>query len=210
MLSASELLTAYARGLFPMAAGAGTDQLYWFNPDPRGIIPLGQLHAARSLRRDLRKSNWSARHAEDFDAVVEHCAARDQTWINMPLKRLYRELHDHGHAHALEVYKDGALAGGIFGVTVGAAYFGESMFSTQTSGSRAALLWMDWLLRNAGFTLFDTQYLTPHLQSMGGREIPRQSYRRMLAAAVADAPLKLASLPLISSHALVQDITQTS
>ncbi len=210
MLSASELLTAYARGHFPMATGAGTDQLYWFNPDPRGILPLGQLHASRSLRRDLQRGNWSAHHAEDFDSVVAHCAARDQTWINAPLKRLYRELYDRGNAHALEVHKDGKLAGGIFGVILGGAYFGESMFSTQTSGSRAALLWMDWLLRRAGFRLFDTQYLTPHLQSMGGCEISRQEYWHRLAPAIRLKPQILEAISLIDNHALVQEITQTS
>lgn len=210
MLTASEILTAYSRGLFPMAANAGADELFWFNPDPRGILPLGKVHASRSLIRDLRRGPWSARHAEDFGAIVDGCAARDETWINAPLKTLYHELHDCGHAHALEVFHDGKPAGGIFGVILGGAYFGESMFSTHTSGSRMALLWMDWLLRAAGYRLFDTQYLTPHLQSMGGLEIPRQIYRRMLMGAIALEPVALTSIALADNHELVQEITQTS
>ncbi|AGT08676.1 leucyl/phenylalanyl-tRNA--protein transferase [Paracoccus aminophilus] len=210
MLTASDLLSAYARGVFPMAASSGEDRLYWFNPDPRGILPLGEVHAARSLRRDLRTGNWSARHAPDFDAVIVNCAAREETWINAPLKRLYRELYDQGHAYALEVLRNGELAGGIYGVVLGGAFFGESMFSTQTSGSRMALLWSDWLLRHAGFTLFDTQYLTPHLASMGGREVARMVYRRMLGAALPRQPLPLESCVLPTAQLLLHDITQTS
>lgn len=210
MLTASELLIAYARGIFPMAAATDEDELYWFNPDPRGILPLGRLHASRSLRRDLRQGGWSARHAVDFDAVVSACANRDETWINAPLKRLYRELYELGHAHALEVFKDGKLAGGIYGVTLGGAYFGESMFSTQRSGSRMALLWMDDLLRKAGYRVFDTQYLTAHLASMGGREIPRQIYRRMLAEALSITAPDLGQIALPSAQLLAQEMTQTS
>lgn len=209
MLTPVDLLAGYARGVFPMAASAGDEQLFWFEPDPRGILPLGRIHASRSLIRDLRRGNWSARHAVDFDAVVDHCAARDDTWINRPLKELYRELHASGHAHALEVLKDGQLAGGIFGVVLGAAYFGESMFSTQTSGSRMALLWMDWHLRRTGFRLFDTQYLTEHLATMGGIEIPRQSYRRLLVSAI-NRPANILGAALPDRHSLLQEITQTS
>lgn len=209
MLTARMLLDAYARGIFPMAASADSDDLHWFEPDPRGILPLGQIHASRSLLRDLRRGNWSARHAPDFDRVVGHCAARDTTWINGELRRLYHELHSHGHAHALEVLQDGELAGGIFGVTIGGAYFGESMFSTRTSGSRMALLWMDYLLRHAGFTLFDTQYLTEHLASMGGIEISRIVYRRRLAQAIS-LPRDIHRISPPDAQLLSQDITQTS
>lgn len=208
MLTPQNLLVGYARGIFPMAADAGDDQLFWFEPDPRGILPLGGVHASRSLIRELRRGDWSARHAPDFDAVVARCAARPETWINRPLRRLYRQLHDHGHAHALEVWRNGQLAGGIFGVVLGGAYFGESMFSTLPSGSRMALLWMDMHLRGCGFSLFDTQYLTPHLASMGGVEIPRARYRLLLAEALTrDADIRR---PLPDRQALLQEITQTS
>lgn len=209
MLTARLLLAGYARGMFPMAVSAEDDELAWFEPDPRGILPLGQLHISRSLRRDLRRGGWSARHAANFDAVVERCARRDETWINRPLRLLYHELMEMGHAHALEVMRDGELAGGIFGVTLGGAYFGESMFSTHASGSRMALLWMDLHLRCCGFRLFDTQYLTAHLASMGGIEVPRQIYRRMLAQA-RGLHADIHAVPLADSQTLLQEITQTS
>lgn len=209
MLTAQMLLAGYARGIFPMAASARDDQLHWFEPDPRGVLPLGGLHAARSLLRDLRRNAWSARHAPDFSAVIDLCADRESTWINAPLRSLYIELHQMGHAHALEVLKDGQVAGGIFGVVLGGAYFGESMFSTRTSGSRMALLWMDSHLRRSGFTLFDTQYVTPHLASMGGVEIPRQLYRRRLAQALS-LQSDIHRIPLPDAQTLLQEITQTS
>lgn len=209
MLTAQMLLAGYARGIFPMAASAQDTDLHWFEPDPRGILPLGRLHVSRSLRRDLKAGDWSARHASDFDAIVGHCADRETTWINAPLRQLYLELHQAGRAHALEILKDGKLAGGIFGVVLGGAYFGESMFSTQTSGSRMALLWMDLHLRRSGFQLFDTQYLTAHLASMGGTEIPRQIYRRRLAQALSVAP-DIYSAKLPDAQLLLQEITQTS
>lgn len=210
MLTASELLAGYAQGIFPMAPSANTETLHWFSPDPRGVLPIGSIHASRSLRRELRKGGWTARHAPDLDAVVRTCAARDDTWINTSLRHLYRDLYDAGHAHALEVFKGGKLAGGIFGVKLGAAYFGESMFSTQTSGSRMALLWMDWLLKTTGYTLFDTQYLTPHLESMGGTEIPRAIYRRLLQGALSENPADLYATALPDAQLLLQEITQTS
>lgn len=209
MLTARLLLAGYARGIFPMASSATDDELVWFEPDPRAILPLGRLHVSRSLRRDLRRGGWSARHAVDFDAVVKHCAARDETWINGPLRQLYQELHQMGHAHALEVLQDGQLAGGIFGVTLGGAYFGESMFSTRTSGSRMALLWMDLHLRRCGFRLFDTQYLTDHLASMGAIEVSRQAYRQMLAR-TRNLRADIHAGPLPGAQELLQEITQTS
>lgn len=208
-LSAHELLAGYAQGIFPMANSATDEQLLWFQPDPRGIMPLGHLHASRSLIKDLRRGNWTAQHASDFDQIVRLCAARDETWINHSLKQLYRQLFDMGHAHALEIRLDGQLAGGIFGVILGRAYFGESMFSTQRNGSRMALLWMDAQLRRSGFRLFDTQYLTPHLARMGGIEVPRLRYRQMLHQALAEES-DLMRLPIPSRQALLQEITHTS
>lgn len=208
-LCAEDLLAGYAQGIFPMASSARDERLLWFQPDPRGILPLGQLHVARSLIRDLRRGEWTASHAPDFDAIVGHCAARPGTWINRPLRQLYHRLYDMGYAHALEIRRDGQLAGGIFGVILGGAYFGESMFSARTNGSRMALLWMDAHLRRCGFHLFDTQYLTPHLARMGGIEVPRQCYRQMLGQALSkDA--KIDAHPLPDRQALLQEITQTS
>ncbi|PZO67921.1 MAG: leucyl/phenylalanyl-tRNA--protein transferase [Paracoccus denitrificans] len=194
------MLAAYASGVFPMAASADDPELHWFDPPHRGVLPVGGVHLSRSLARDLRRGDWTASITHDFEDIVAHCAARDETWINPPLARLYRDLHELGHAEALAVYAGGELAGGIFGVTLKGAFFGESMFSTQTSGSRAALVWISAHLAACGFTLFDTQYLTPHLASMGGREIPRRIYRQRLAAALQDdADFRRYPLPPVSS-----------
>lgn len=195
-LTPSQLLGGYANGIFPMAAAADDPRLMWFDPPRRGVLPVGGVHAARSLVRDLRRGGWSADKAPDFDAVVGHCANRPDTWINAPLRSLYAQLHALGHAEALAVHRNGQLAGGIFGVTLAGAFFGESMFSTQRSGSRMALLWLSDHLARCGFTLFDTQYLTPHLASMGGTEIPRSAYRARLAAALrVRADFHAAALP---------------
>lgn len=183
-LTAPMLLSGYAQGVFPMAEGAGDPRLFWFDPPARGILPVGGVHCSRSLARDLRRGGWTADPAPDFSAIVAACADRAETWINAPLARLYDELHSLGHAHALAVYRGGALAGGVFGVTLGGAFFGESMFSRQANGSKAALVWLSDHLARCGFTLLDTQYLTPHLASMGGVEIARHVYRRRLTRAI--------------------------
>ena len=174
MLTAAMLLKGYANGVFPMAHASDDPQLYWFDPPWRGILPIGRVHASRSLIRSLARGGWTANARPDFDAIVAACADRPETWINAPLRRLYRELHEAGHAHALAVMREGQLAGGIFGVTLAGAFFGESMFSTQTNGSKMALVWISDHLSQCGFTLFDTQYLTPHLATMGGVEISRR------------------------------------
>lgn len=184
MLTPAMLLRGYANGVFPMAYSADDPQLYWFDPPRRGILPVGGVHASRSLIRSLARGGWSADTRPDFDAIVAACAGRRETWINAPLRRLYAELHALGHAHALSVDLDGALAGGIFGVTLGGAFFGESMFSTRTNGSKMALVWISDHLARCGFTLFDTQYLTPHLATMGGVEISRLNYQSQLAHAL--------------------------
>ena len=201
MLNTAQLLTGYAQGVFPMAVSAGDHRLHWFDPPLRGVLPVGGVHASRSLRRSLARGGWHAEIARDFDAIVGHCANRPETWINAPLRQLYRELHAMGHAHALAVYHEGALAGGIFGVTLGGAFFGESMFSARRDGSKMALVWTSDHLARCGFVLFDTQYLTPHLASMGGYEIPRSLYHRQLADAITiDADLR--AYPLSSASAL--------
>ena len=209
MLTPAQLLKGYARGVFPMAESAYDPRLYWYDPPLRGILPVGGVHASRSLLRDLRRGAWSAHLDGDFDAVVAACADRETTWINAPLARLYSHLNRTGHAHALEIRHDGAFAGGIFGVTLGTAFFGESMVSARTNGSRMALLWMSSHLARCGFTLFDTQFLTPHLARMGGREIPRDQYHAQLTNALQQRA-DLRSHPLPTADQLWQEITQTS
>ena len=209
MLTPSQLLAGYAQGVFPMAESASDPRLYWFDPPRRGVLPLAGIHASRTLRRELRRGGWSAHGDGDFDAIVAACAQRPETWINAPLRALYAELHGLGHAEAIEIRRDGAFAGGLFGVTIGGAFFGESMVSAQPNGSKMALVWLGSHLRRCGFTLFDTQFLTPHLSRMGGREISRTSYRARLAEAVARRA-DFHRHPIPSADQLWQEITQTS
>jgi leucyl/phenylalanyl-tRNA--protein transferase len=209
VLTPSQLLTGYARGVFPMAESANDDRLYWFDPPMRGVLPIGGIHASRSLLRDLRKGGWSAHLDSDFSRMVAICADRDTTWINAPLADLYGKLHRAGHAHAIEIRRNGDFAGAIFGVTLGAAFFGESMVSCQTNGSKMALLWTSNHLKRCGFTLFDTQFLTPHLARMGGTEILRKTYQVRLTTAL-KLKANFNAAPLVSANQLLQDITQTS
>ena len=205
MVTPDELLTGYANGIFPMAASADDPTLHWYDPPQRGVLPVGGIHASRSLIRELARGGWAADAAPDFDRIVAHCADRDETWINAPLQQLYARLHRMGHAQALAVTRNGQLAGGLFGVTLGSAFFGESMFSTQASGSRMALLWLSGHLQRCGFTLCDTQFLTPHLASMGGMEIPRALYRLHLADAMT-RPADFAAHPLPTAGELVAQL----
>lgn len=209
MLTPAQLLGGYAHGVFPMAESADDPRLLWFDPPMRGVLPVGGVHASRSLLRALKRGGWSAHIDGDFDMVVRACADREATWINGPLADLYHQLHLAGHAHALEVRHRGQFAGGIFGVTLGAAFFGESMVSAQKNGSKMALVWTSSQLRRCGFTLLDTQFLTPHLARMGGVEIPRITYRRNLGQAL-QCRADFQSLPPLPACQLWQEITQTS
>ena len=183
-IDAPLLLRAYAAGVFPMADSAESEELFWVDPQKRGILPLGDFHLSRSLRRTLLKGPQVVTVDRAFDAVVEGCADRDETWINRPIRELYADLHRLGHAHSVEIWVDGALAGGIYGVTLGAAFFGESMFSRRRDGSKIALAWLVARLKAGGFTLFDTQFTTPHLESMGARNVSRSRYHALLREAL--------------------------
>lgn len=178
------LLRAYAAGIFPMAEGRDDPEIHWVDPRRRGILPLDGFHISRSLRRRILTAPWRVTADTAFGATVEACADRDETWINDTIFTLYVALHRSGHAHSVEVWEGDALIGGVYGVTLGTAFFGESMFSRRSDASKAALAWTVHRLRAGGFTLFDTQFLTPHLRSLGGIEIPRADYHRRLAAAL--------------------------
>ena len=185
MLDPDLLLQAYAMGIFPMAEGRDDPQAHWIDPRRRGIFPLDDFHISRSLARLIRRWNCTIQTNAAFEAVVDACAARDETWINAAIRSAYLELHRRGHAHSLEVWSGGRLAGGVYGVTLGAAFFGESMFSAESGGSKVALAFLVHRLRAGGFRLFDTQFLTPHLASLGAVEISRAEYHRRLAEAIA-------------------------
>jgi len=178
------LLRAYAAGIFPMAERRDDPDIHWVDPRRRGILPLDGFHLSRSLRRTILRSGWRVTADTAFAATVESCADRDETWINDTIFALYIALHHKGFAHSIEVWEGNDLIGGVYGVTLGTAFFGESMFSRRTDASKAALAHAVHRLKVGGFTLFDTQFLTPHLASLGGIEIPRADYHRRLAAAL--------------------------
>lgn len=204
------VLRAYSVGLFPMAERHDDPELFWVDPRRRGVIPLDGFRISRSLAKRLRRDDYRVTVNTAFEGVIDACADRDETWINPEIRRLYSALHRLGHAHSLEVWMEGRLAGGVYGVTLGAAFFGESMFSRRRDGSKIALAWLVERLRSAGFTLFDTQFLTPHLASLGGVEISRAEYHRRLAHALARrADFAAPALPA-SGQEVVQRNTQTS
>lgn len=193
------LLRGYAMGVFPMAQSRDATEIHWFDPRKRGIFNLEAFHISRSLKQHILRGGFTIKTDTDFDAVVQGCAARPDTWINAEIHALYRALFDQGHAHCLEVWDDSGLIGGVYGVVLGSAFFGESMFSRKPSASKLALAFLVHRLRAGGFTLFDTQYLTPHLASLGAIEVPRAQYRARLAAALDQeasfAPLGYQPLP---------------
>jgi len=178
------LLRAYTTGIFPMAESRDDPELFWVDPRSRGILPLDEFHISRSLARRMRRGGYKVALNRDFDAVLQACAARDETWINDQISDLYTSLFALGHAHSLAIYEDDELAGGVYGVAIGGAFFGESMFSHRTDGSKLALAHLTDHLRQCRFTLFDTQFLTDHLASLGAIEISRGTYHQHLEHAV--------------------------
>lgn len=177
------LLSAYASGIFPMAEPDG--EILWFRPDPRAIIPLNGLKVSRSLRATLRKGVYECRIDSAFAEVIRLCAQRrEKTWISSEIQAAYIELHRLGFAHSVESWKDGELAGGLYGVALGGAFFGESMFSRATDASKVALVHLVERMKARGFTLLDTQFMTEHLRSLGAIDISRKAYERRLGAAL--------------------------
>lgn len=186
-ISPELLLSAYAAGVFPMAAAADDPELHWVDPRRRGILPLEGFHISRTLRKEILRGGYEIRANSDFAGVVAGCADRESTWINAEIFALYLELHRRGRAHSLELWEEGRLMGGTYGVALGAAFFAESMFSRRRSASKIVLAWLMHRLRAGGFTLCDTQFLTPHLATLGGIEISRADYHARLAAALGRA-----------------------
>jgi len=183
-LTADILLRAYSIGLFPMAESSDAAALFWVDPTLRGVFPLDKLQISRSLAKVVRGDRFEVRADTCFDRIVAACAERDKTWINAEIRRLYGELFRAGHAHSVEVYERGALVGGLYGVCLGAAFFGESMFHLARDASKVALVHLVARLRLGGFALLDTQFVTPHLASLGAVEITREQYLRALKRAL--------------------------
>ncbi|CVI55488.1 leucyl/phenylalanyl-tRNA--protein transferase [Agrobacterium leguminum] len=182
------LLRAYSAGLFPMADSADDPELFWVEPEIRGIIPLNGFHVSKSLAKAMRRKPFEIRFNTAFEAVMAGCAAeapdRPSTWINATIRRLYTELHQIGHAHSVEAWEGEELVGGLYGVSLGAAFFGESMFSRRTNASKICLVHLVERLRQQGFTLLDTQFTTEHLKTFGAIDIPKSEYGTILEAAV--------------------------
>ncbi len=182
------LLRAYAAGLFPMADSADDPELFWVEPEIRGIIPLNDFHVSKSLAKAMRKKPFDIRFNTAFEAVMAGCAAeapdRPSTWINATIRKLYTELHQIGHAHSAEAWEGDELVGGLYGVSLGAAFFGESMFSRRTNASKICLVHLVERLRAGGFVLLDTQFTTDHLKTFGAIDVPKLEYAKMLDLAV--------------------------
>ncbi|QDZ10164.1 leucyl/phenylalanyl-tRNA--protein transferase [Devosia ginsengisoli] len=182
------IMRAYRAGIFPMAEDAGDEDLFWVSPEMRGIIPLDGFHLSTSLRKAIRKSGFAVRVDTDFEAVIEGCATvgsdRESTWINRTIRSVYGELFRRGVVHTVEVWDGDALVGGLYGLAIGGAFFGESMFHRKTNASKMAMAHLVERLKAGGFVLLDTQFVTPHLASLGGVEIPREHYEERLAEAL--------------------------
>lgn len=182
------LLRAYACGIFPMSESADDPGIFWVEPEMRGVVPLEQFHVSRSLRKAIKREPFELRVDHDFAGVIEACAEatpnRPSTWINIKIRHLYTELFKLGHCHSVECYQNGELAGGLYGVKLGAAFFGESMFSRSTDASKIALAYLVARMKVGGFELLDTQFTTEHLKQFGAIEIPREDYTEILRSAV--------------------------
>ncbi|MGE3248377.1 MAG: leucyl/phenylalanyl-tRNA--protein transferase [Beijerinckiaceae bacterium] len=193
------LLKAYSCGIFPMAENADDPSIYWVEPEKRGIMPLDDFHVGRRLARTIRATHYTVHVDRDFPGVMEGCAepnvGRARTWINQRIRSLYSRLHQKGHCHSVEVYDGDVLVGGLYGVRLGAAFFGESMFHRARDASKIALVHLAARLRAGGFTLLDTQFVTDHLKTFGAVEVTRRHYQKLLDEAIAHDG-DFAALPL--------------
>ncbi|MBY3036637.1 MULTISPECIES: leucyl/phenylalanyl-tRNA--protein transferase [Rhizobium] len=182
------LLRAYSIGLFPMAESADDPEIFWVEPELRGVLPLDHFHVSKSLAKAVRKKPFEIRFDYAFDQVIAACAeetsGRPSTWINRTIRSLYSTLFDMGHAHTVEAWEGNELVGGLYGVSLGSAFFGESMFSRRTDASKICLVHLVDRLRERGFTLLDTQFTTEHLKTFGAIDVPKADYAAMLAAAM--------------------------
>jgi leucyl/phenylalanyl-tRNA--protein transferase len=214
MITPQVVLKAYACGIFPMAESADDPAIYWIEPRERGILPLDAFHVPRRLARAVRRDDYEIRIDHDFDAVISACAepapGRRKTWINNEIRRIYAALFDTGDVHTVEVWRENRLVGGLYGVALGATFFGESMFHRDRDASKIALVHLVARLRHGGFDLLDTQFVTEHLKRFGAIEVPRRRYQAILEQSIS-RPADFAQLPTPSSSELVlQLVSQTS
>jgi len=213
-LSPQMLLRAYAIGVFPMAESRDDPEIYWIDPELRGVLPLDSFHMPRRLKRTLRQRPFEVRCDTDFEGIIGGCAApgpgRRDTWINSQILLLNRQLFQMGFAHTIECWQAGRLVGGLYGIAIGGAFFGESMFSTERDASKVALVHLVARLKRCGFLLLDTQFVTPHLQRFGALEISRPEYRQRLARAIAAPARFQGELSDAGLEAFLQSSTHTS
>ena len=213
-LTPDVLVRAYAAGIFPMARSRAERRLYWIDPEKRGIMPLDRFHVPRRLMKTLRRNVFDIRADTAFEQVIRACgevtATRPDTWINDEIINLFCQLHRLGMAHCVETWRDGRLVGGIYGLALGGAFFGESMFSRETDASKVALVHLVARLRAGGYRLLDTQFVTEHLARFGGIEIPRAEYLQHLADALERRAVFYRDLPSPLSELLMQSNTQIS
>lgn len=208
------LLRAYACGIFPMAETADDPNLFWVEPDMRGILPLEEFHIPRSLKKTMRNTTMKVFMDRDFKAVINACSQTDnirkETWINPKIRELYCALHEMGHANSVEVYDDDQLVGGLYGVRLGKAFFGESMFSRKTDASKIALVHLVGLMKKSGFILLDTQFTTKHLERFGVIEVPKDKYQFMLEEAlIGESKFDLTSYQLEDGGAISDSCLQS-
>jgi leucyl/phenylalanyl-tRNA--protein transferase len=202
-------MQGYANGIFPMAEHRDDPEIFWVDPLRRGIMPLNGFHISRSLRREMQRSSYRVAIDTAFEGVLDGCADRVETWINSEIRSLYIALNARGEAHSLELWDGTELIGGVYGVTLGAAFFGESMFSRRRNASKIALACLVDRLRDGGFELFDTQFLTAHLASLGAVEVTRETYRKLLRSATS-RPADFLAPPVRGPQEVVQRMTQMS
>lgn len=203
-ITTEHLIYAYCRGIFPMAEHRNSPELFWVDPRHRGILPLDHIHISRSLARKMRSAPYTVHINSCFSQVIDGCADRDNTWISAEIKSLFEELHAKGMAHSLEIKQNSALIGGIYGLAIGGCFFGESMFSRQTDGSKLALVHLCDHLRQCGYTLFDTQFITDHLARMGAIEISRSEFHKRLGEALKLRPHAIDTAALATPQEVLQ------
>ena len=208
------LLKAYACGIFPMAESADDNALYWIEPERRGILPLDGIHVSRRLARTIRRAPFDIRIDTSFDEVIDGCAGsrpdRRSTWINKRIRTLYRKLFDLGHCHTVEAWHEGRLVGGLYGVHLGGAFFGESMFALERDASKIALVYLAARLKYGGFSLLDTQFVTDHLIRFGAIEVPRESFHGLLEVALAGSGDFFSLSTDAAPESVLQLVSQTS
>ncbi len=209
-LTKEVLLQGYREGIFQMSEGRDDPEIFLVNPLKRGVFPIGGFHMSRSLRRRILKLDYEVRLSAAFDEVVAACAARSETWINKTIYDIYCQMAEQGLAHSLEIWRQQRLIGGVYGVVDGAAFFGESMFSRETDGSKIALAYLHHRLEHTGFKLFDVQFITPHLTSLGAINITRSQYLDQLKQALTQKADFLDPQYRVSAYDVTQRRGQTS